>query len=152
MLLRNQYLKFSFRTIDRLKCTFQRCFELAVDKYIKLKRSFFFRSNRKDKYERQKTSLNWTDKKAKCIFVLRIFDITQLQNLARFLYKKFELSNHLIRNQEKKARIIHVLHEFGTRFSDHIMAPYKSYKFRYYDFAMIGLESYMVQSMVSLKP
>ena len=31
------------------------------------------------------------------------------------------------------------------------MAPYKSYKFPYYDFAMIGLESYMVQSMIGLE-
>ena len=31
------------------------------------------------------------------------------------------------------------------------MAPYKSYKFPYYDLAMIGLESYMVQSMIGLE-
>ena len=30
------------------------------------------------------------------------------------------------------------------------MAPYKSYKFPYYDLAMMGLESYMVQSMIGL--
>ena len=31
------------------------------------------------------------------------------------------------------------------------MVPYKAYKFPYYDLAMIGLESYMVQSMISLE-
>ena len=31
------------------------------------------------------------------------------------------------------------------------MAPYKSYNFTYYDLAMIGLESFMVQSMIGLE-
>ena len=39
----------------------------------------------------------------------------------------------------------------GRSQSDHIMAPYKLYKFCYYDLAMIGLEAYIVQSMIGLE-
>ena len=31
------------------------------------------------------------------------------------------------------------------------MAPYRTYKFPYYDLAMIGVESYMAQSMIGLE-
>ena len=83
-------------------------------------------------------------------FLCKTFSISSKplfeEHLKAFLYK-FPKFAAIFSNNFSMSRVSRP----GRSKSDHIMAPYKSYKFTYYDLAMIGLESYMVHSMVRLK-
>ena len=64
-----------------------------------------------------------------------------MQNIPKEIFSIENIAFYLVESKHKY-----------PGFPDHIMAPYKSYKFPYYDLVMIGLKSCIVQSMVSLKP